>query len=117
MDILAALYRLRDDALHGEIDSRSCGICLNLVRLISNADSFYEYSADMELDFESLYDNVHEVDEFLKEAFNTWDFAHPDYSFYPIGGYEEYYSDKMWEGDSLRKRIALIDYMIEMLEE
>ncbi len=86
-DILVQLYELKDKALNGEIKPNEVGIC----RLI-----------DVEIS---------------KKAFESWEFYSGSKA-YPVGGFSEYLSvhSKRWLGSSFKKRINLIDHLIELAE-
>ena len=102
MDILAALYILKDQALHGEIKYRNRGICYNLSQL-------KDFEGDAYIALESI---VEAEWEGWSERYSKTAFPIPDDATGSIPLDE-------WKPGSkqLAARISLIEFLIEKLED
>lgn len=90
MTLLEALKKLRDDACTGNISWRGIGICANLITTYPSR-------------------------KLLLTHFTDW----PQSSgceIYPIGGEKEFDSGDLWTGESLNKRLSLINHVINKIE-
>ena len=109
MDILVALYILKDQVENGEIRSNLYGICHFLAVILCGSGS---------TDFSSIID---ETIDFVDACSEGWDYHSNDLCF-PLSEIDYIqsngmYEHNMWGGECYKARLDLIDYMIKRIEE
>lgn len=90
MTLLEELKKLRDDACTGNIMCRNLGICGNIMN--------YPYPLTL-----------------IMEHSQSWPQTSGFIS-YPIGGDKEFNKGELWTGESLNKRLSLINHIINEIE-
>lgn len=104
MDILAALYTLRDMAVNGEVPCPYWGISLNIWRIRSESQMSNDIlwigrnAEDWDFCGDHCYDPIFEIDKICATS--------------AIPG-----CGSIWTGKPLRARLSLIDHLIEKVEE
>ena len=101
MDILEALYTLRDMAENLEVRAMDDGICANLDHVMMGGRA-------------SIIEWV-EIICMVGQMAMAWDSFSGDKRV-PIGGEYEYDASNLWQGKHLEARLSLIDHMIDMIE-
>lgn len=81
-----------------------CGLCSNIVKKLREQNISEEMLSE---------ETVHDI---IAMCFESWFYWGGNY-LYPVGGKEEYESNRKWFGESLQKRLSLLRHIIKMTEE